>query len=271
MSVRSKIVFASLALLLGSHAALADVIIPVTTYSMNNGDGIDQLGTFNYLDHSYTGTTPAANSTTPNAPLSGGTGILTNGVIPTVNWSEAPTEYVGWKYQDPVLTFNLTPGQTVNALNVYVALSTQGLVGAPSLSISIDGGHTSIGTVATPAVVPGTSGFGGILTLLFPNGISSSDTFTLSLKRGPLQQDGIDYNNQYNTAADPFFAQFGPQDPEFLAKAFNVGLEPWVMVSEVDFTTSVPEPSTWIMMIAGFAGLGFMSWRRRSRPLLKFA
>lgn len=28
--------------------------------------------------------------------------------------------------------------------------------------------------------------------------------------------------------------------------------------------SAVPEPSTWVMMIAGFAGLGFMSYRRRT-------
>ena len=27
-------------------------------------------------------------------------------------------------------------------------------------------------------------------------------------------------------------------------------------------TTAVPEPSTWAMMFAGFAGLGFLGWRR---------
>ncbi|MBA1914393.1 PEP-CTERM sorting domain-containing protein, partial [Escherichia coli] len=37
------------------------------------------------------------------------------------------------------------------------------------------------------------------------------------------------------------------------------GLEPWILLSEVQFfSTAVPEPSTWIMMIAGFAALGFV-------------
>ena len=33
-------------------------------------------------------------------------------------------------------------------------------------------------------------------------------------------------------------------------------------------TTSVPEPSTWIMMLLGFAGLGFVAYRRRSQIAL---
>jgi hypothetical protein len=33
------------------------------------------------------------------------------------------------------------------------------------------------------------------------------------------------------------------------------------------FTLSVPEPSTWAMMLLGFAGLGFMAYRRKSAAL----
>ena len=33
-------------------------------------------------------------------------------------------------------------------------------------------------------------------------------------------------------------------------------------------TAGVPEPSTWAMMILGFAGVGFMAYRRKSKPAL---
>jgi hypothetical protein len=33
-------------------------------------------------------------------------------------------------------------------------------------------------------------------------------------------------------------------------------------------TSAVPEPSTWAMMLLGFAGLGFMAYRRKSKPTL---
>lgn len=32
--------------------------------------------------------------------------------------------------------------------------------------------------------------------------------------------------------------------------------------------TAVPEPATWAMMILGFAGVGFMAYRRKSKPAL---
>jgi hypothetical protein len=34
---------------------------------------------------------------------------------------------------------------------------------------------------------------------------------------------------------------------------------------------AVPEPSTWAMMILGFAGIGFMAYRRKSKPVLMAA
>jgi len=34
------------------------------------------------------------------------------------------------------------------------------------------------------------------------------------------------------------------------------------------FTGAVPEPSTWAMMLLGFAGIGFMAYRRKSKPAL---
>ena len=36
-------------------------------------------------------------------------------------------------------------------------------------------------------------------------------------------------------------------------------------------TSAVPEPSTWAMMILGFAGIGFMTYRRKSKPVLMAA
>jgi PEP-CTERM motif len=39
----------------------------------------------------------------------------------------------------------------------------------------------------------------------------------------------------------------------------------------VPVTPGVPEPSTWAMMILGFAGVGFMAYRRKSKPALMTA
>jgi hypothetical protein len=42
-------------------------------------------------------------------------------------------------------------------------------------------------------------------------------------------------------------------------------------VAEPSAVAAVPEPSTWAMLILGFAGLGFMAWRRKSTPALMAA
>jgi hypothetical protein len=38
-----------------------------------------------------------------------------------------------------------------------------------------------------------------------------------------------------------------------------------------DFTSAVPEPSTWAMLILGFAGVGFMAYRRRDQSSFRLA
>jgi PEP-CTERM motif len=40
---------------------------------------------------------------------------------------------------------------------------------------------------------------------------------------------------------------------------------------DVNLNSAVPEPSTWAMLILGFAGLGFMAYRRKSKPALMAA
>ena len=42
-----------------------------------------------------------------------------------------------------------------------------------------------------------------------------------------------------------------------------------VMYITADFTAAVPEASTWAMMILGFAGVGFMAYRRRNQASLR--
>jgi hypothetical protein len=47
----------------------------------------------------------------------------------------------------------------------------------------------------------------------------------------------------------------------------------FIATSRIDpvITADVPEPSTWAMMILGFAGVGFMAYRREAKPALMAA
>jgi hypothetical protein len=62
---------------------------------------------------------------------------------------------------------------------------------------------------------------------------------------------------------DPIFSI----DPSFLG-ASNYSIETSAGIGNV---SAVPEPSTWAMMILGFGGVGFMAYRRKSKPALMAA
>ncbi|MDN3275915.1 PEP-CTERM sorting domain-containing protein [Frankia sp. RB7] len=310
MLSRSFAFAALLAASLASSSALAGVV-GVTSYDMVNGNGADQYttptGGQNYFDFTYTKTgqstpDPAASmngssSSIPNNSnatnlLTGGKGMLTDGVIATDNYSLVsgsngkisngwtttaspyygslngqPSQYVGWKYQDPTIAFHLASGSLVSQINLYVAANNSlGLVGAPS-NVAVTIGSTILDSSQyTETISPytGSNPYGSstdVITIILNQAISSSDLFTLQLFRGILEQDGYDYENTYWNASTNTF-----NDPlsGFQENAWNTKLEPWIMLSEVQFLTSaVPEPSTWIMMIAGFFGLGILSYRRR--------
>ena len=43
-----------------------------------------------------------------------------------------------------------------------------------------------------------------------------------------------------------------------------------ILLTDTQVTAGVPEPSTWAMMVLGFAGVGFMAYRRKSKPAFRF-
>jgi hypothetical protein len=83
------------------------------------------------------------------------------------------------------------------------------------------------------------------------------------------------------------FVQFSPSTDDFVVQIFGLGagaptfnqivyaqvsspdtqfftLNQTGTVSATPITAAVPEPSTWAMMMLGFAGIGFMTYRRRA-------
>jgi hypothetical protein len=66
-------------------------------------------------------------------------------------------------------------------------------------------------------------------------------------------------------------------DPHSVAVHISTDINPLiqesgnVQIANVAVAGSVPEPSTWAMMILGFAGIGFMAYRRKSKPALMAA
>jgi hypothetical protein len=50
----------------------------------------------------------------------------------------------------------------------------------------------------------------------------------------------------------------------------QVGVGSWTTTESAGIA-AVPEPSTWAMMLLGFAGIGFLGYRRKSRLALRTA
>ncbi len=59
---------------------------------------------------------------------------------------------------------------------------------------------------------------------------------------------------------------FNSQTPLIFTSVAEFGV---AQIGSIDVSvSSVPAPSTWAMMILGFAGVGFMAYRRKSKPAL---
>ncbi|WP_051383552.1 PEP-CTERM sorting domain-containing protein [Bradyrhizobium sp. WSM3983] len=283
MSLRSSLLIAASFVCLGSTAALA-ATVAVTSYDMNNGNGITQNGGYNYFDTTYNGSgNPNQNGSSLVVPsngaakesiLTGGTGKLTDGVIADKNFSISHDQYVGWKYQDPTIVFHLASGQSVSSVSLYVASSYAGsngwlgLVGTPSaVDVLLTLGKTTLTPIYSTIVATYQNNVYtnmDVVTLTFATPISSDYAFSLTLDRAPLLQDGTNYyNNHVAKKGCDANGCFLDDVNDFKNSAYDVNKEPWIMLSEVAFAAAVPEPSTWMMLIAGFAGTGFMAHRRR--------
>lgn len=151
---RVAALFLSGFLALSAHAGL----ITVTSYSTPNGDGKASGGSHNYWDLNYTG---SGQTNVDGAPLSGGTGDLTDGIVASDFWYNVENDtgtgpYVGW-YQtptpNPVITFNFAGGPTIDTIQIHIDNSQFGGVFAPA-AILVDGTSE-----AFTAPAPGTIGW----------------------------------------------------------------------------------------------------------------
>ncbi len=87
------------------------------SYDMPNGE----TGSYTYFDDTYDGD---GDNNVSLAPLSGGLGDLTDGVIAVGHWDETPAPYVGWQSVDPTITFHFDG--VVNVTEVILHLDDDG-------------------------------------------------------------------------------------------------------------------------------------------------
>jgi hypothetical protein len=212
--LRSKIAFAAGLLFAAPFAALAGPI-SATSYSMFNGG----TGSYDYRDTTYSNC-PGSDCDTTGASLSGGTGKLTDGVFPTLDWITGPPEgWVGWDSAElnganPTVTFSFGGTETIDSVTVWFD-NTLGVggVGAPG-SVSING-----------------TNYSGI-----PQNTSGPQAFTVS----GLDITGSSVNVQ-------FF-----QNPS------DVWLMIGEVSFDGSSTAPAPEPSTVTLIVVGGLGVGLL-------------
>lgn len=266
MRVSSILSGAALAVFIaGTIPAAADVLLHVSYYNMNNGDGTGAKGDYNYWDGTYGGS-PASLAIqtariTDNAYLSGSTGVLTDGYFAVDRWDYYATKngtgaYVGWNtmvYGDPSILFHLSGKTDVHSISFYVDNSYVGLVGGP-VSIDING------------TLYNSSSAGWTMTALTPNSGNAGGAYKITISGLNIKVDDIDIT-----------LHAGPYGTDALAYTYpdlHGGKEPWIMLSEVQFngmTNAVPELSTWAMMLIGFSAIGLAAYRRKKNSVVAAA
>lgn len=200
--------------------------LPVASYDMNNGDGTASGGNYNYWDLNYSG---SGATNVDNAPLSGGVGDLTDGIIATDNWLNVEVAagtgpYVGWRVDatpQPTVTFHLASPAQIDSVTVYVDDSNNngGVLPPASVDIGPAGGpYTNFTTPDPPGSAPTSYTFSNL-------GLSGS---SVELR-------------------------------------FNY-LSSWVFVSEVTIDgIAVPEPVSTCLGAIGFAALSIRRQRANRR------
>ncbi|MBR0697815.1 PEP-CTERM sorting domain-containing protein [Bradyrhizobium lablabi] len=84
-------------------------------------------------------------------------------------------------------------------------------------------------------------------------------TLTVNEKAPTGVPDGTDYISVYTSSANVYSTPYGHGEASI---NFTIN---------GPFVAAVPEPSTWAMLIAGFAAIGLLAYRRRNNAVLKAA
>lgn len=206
-----------------------------------------------------------------------GVGAANAAVIDNINGSASPpflvfgspVDNIGWDYT-PSFSYNLTGISTffepvgnpapVTRTVTIVLENTAG--GAPIASgdVSVGEGGGAQGVSFSPVTLTaGQSYFVGFENVL-GLGLNIAN-FLPSQPAGTVNLDGW----WQGTPAGNNFTIFTPQIVDGQLQVFSA---PILNFSGTPITPGVPEPSTWAMMLAGFAGLAFLGYRQTVKARL---
>ncbi len=182
------------------------------------------------------------------------------------------------------IVFKHLIGSAALALGIMIvgAPTAQATVLDFSFSGNLGGGVTETASWSmdgNPSVITFTSGSFTMVTT--SGGTEFRSDLVPSTSTVPAVQFnhfGVPSGVEFNTVGVDFnvFDRFGSQiytgsesAPVFAPGTFAGTFGTLTITDAV--TPAVPESSTWVMMIVGFAGVGFMAYRRKSKPALMAA
>jgi hypothetical protein len=198
--------------------------------------------------------------------------IINGGFEASSNNFTTPPGWTNVGHEDGVLQYataapNITPYQGLNFYSLDGA-------GDNGVFIAGDGITQSVATVIGANYqlnfgLSGENGPGGITTLAVTIGSQTTD-FTITSDNSSF------FNKPFALTTINYVATSADTAISFIETASNDGGNNDALIDGVSFqgpsvTSAVPEPSTWAMLILGFAGIGFMAYRRKSKPALMLA
>jgi hypothetical protein len=157
--------------------------------------------------------------------------------------------------EDVSFSTTLQPGNTSASATNLQATVTNGVV--TTLTGQIDLGGTNYAVQILGVDLYPVPGFG-----FNDNKLSSTGPYVDNNGLG-FRADGIDFILYSSTSRGTTTYTLSDNPALFFFPAGTV--------SNLTVTAAVPEPTTWAMMLLGFAGVGFMAYRRKSKIALMAA
>ena len=218
----------------------------------------------NIVTATYTGTITSGTGCTPACTaLDGDSFALVFNYDPTIAGFQQNTPNFSHAFGGGLLgtvpiiseSFSINDGPPLNFSNF-----DSGAIFSFSDEFQSSLGHSSSFTILTPQlsfVENADANIHSFSNTSIP--LSLTSPFTYSVQAGDTSSGSIRYRTTDVTSGF-FELVFADLSPTTLT----------VTVADSS-TAAVPEPSTWAMMIIGFAGVGFMAYRRKSKPALMAA
>ncbi len=269
------------------NLTLSAIVFASVPLAQANADTV-----FDSSVNTWTGT--AANSSADNTSNGGNTTLAfastiapngSNSISQATDYFTLPTAITTgsgvWTFSTS-FTFNTTPTNDPGAQDTYNVALGFGNFTTTTTAVNSSGGTNNgapwfswaRSNFATDSDVNGSlthAGLGNSATSAFRDNELPGSNVKLVIDTTSPQWTVSSYVNGVLSAqftydsTDPTITGIGIGTQYSGGTDSSITFGPTTLTDDQSVTAAVPEPSTWAMMVLGFAGLGFMSYRRKSR------